>query len=63
MTNKNQKLKQLENGKFLLKASLPNTEQLRWWLLGFGDRVEVLKPKSLRKEFITTVKGLSKIYN
>lgn len=58
-----QALIQLENGKFLLKASLANTEQLRWWLLGFGDRVEVLKPKSLRDEFKKTAKGLSKIYN
>ena len=61
--SKNQKLNQLESGKFLLKASLANTEQLRWWLLGFGNRVEVLKPKSLRNEFSEIAKGLSKIYN
>jgi len=60
--SKNQKLNQLESGKFLLKASLANTEQLRWWLLGFGNRVEVLKPKSLRNEFTEIAKGLSKIY-
>ena len=59
---KNQQLTQLDNGKFLLKASLANTEQLRWWLLGFGNRVEVLKPKSLRNEFAEITKGLSKIY-
>jgi len=61
--SKNQQLVKLENGKFLLKALLANTEQLRWWLLGFGDRVEVIKPKSLRKEFAEIAKGLSKTYN
>ena len=60
--SKNQQLIQLKSGKFLLKASLANTEQLRWWLLGFGNRVEVLKPKSLRNEFAEIAKGLSKIY-
>jgi len=32
-----------------LKATVINTPQLRWWLLGFGEGVEVLRPKSLRQ--------------
>ncbi|ADU65159.1 transcriptional factor [Desulfurispirillum indicum S5] len=36
---------------FLLKARVLDTRQLRWWLLGFADQVEVLAPKSLRQEF------------
>ena len=31
-------------------ATVENDEQLWWWLLGFGSRVEVKKPKSLRDE-------------
>jgi predicted DNA-binding transcriptional regulator YafY len=27
-----------------------NTEQLRWWLLGFGGKVEVLSPEGLRAD-------------
>jgi len=27
------------------------TEELRWWLLIFGNGVEVLTPKPLRSEF------------
>ena len=33
----------------IIKATLPDTSQLRWWLLGFGSGVEVLGPSSLEK--------------
>ena len=36
--------------------------QLRWWLLGFGEYVEVIKPKALRDEFVETSQRLSEIY-
>ena len=29
-------------------ATVANTLQLKWWLLGFGERAEVLAPESLR---------------
>src|SRR5690606_41541504 len=29
----------------VLRATVPNTSELRWWLLGFGDRVEVREPQ------------------
>jgi len=31
-------------------ATVVNNPQLRWWLLGFGDGVEVLAPAALRQE-------------
>jgi predicted DNA-binding transcriptional regulator YafY len=31
-------------------ATIVNTEQLRWWLLGFGGKVEVLSPEGLRAD-------------
>ncbi|NYE60728.1 putative DNA-binding transcriptional regulator YafY [Duganella sp. 1224] len=33
-----------------LQASVPNTRELHWWLLGLGDGVEVLEPPELRAE-------------
>lgn len=33
-----------------VRATVRNTAQLRWWLLGFGDAVEVLRPSPLREE-------------
>lgn len=46
-----------------IQATVPNTAQLRWWLLGFGNQVEVLAPVSLREEFINTSQSLHGIYH
>ena len=57
-----QKLVQTKEGKYLLKAKLADTSQLRWWLLGFGDQVEIIKPSKLREEFINKFNNLQNIY-
>ena len=51
------------NGKLLLEATVRLTDQLRWWILGFADDVEVLEPNSLRKEIIKNVKNMNRIYS
>ena len=61
--SKDQNLTELKDGSYLLKAKLPDTSQLRWWLLGFGSGVEVIKPLSLRKEFKEITNNLGNIYN
>ena len=45
---KDQDLKKLSDGRYRLKAKLADTSQVRWWLLGFGGQIEVVKPKSQR---------------
>ncbi|MBK9039215.1 MAG: WYL domain-containing protein [Bdellovibrionales bacterium] len=35
---------------FRLTATVNDTAQLRWWLLSFGSKVEVLEPEGLREE-------------
>ena len=57
-----QKLTDLGKGKLKLKATVQDTSQLRWWLLGFGSQVEIVKPKRLRQEFIQTAKSFAKVY-
>lgn len=39
----------LGEGRTRLRASVVDTPQLLWWLLGFGDGVEVVRPESLRR--------------
>jgi len=43
----------IEHGddRMLVTATVQDTSELRWWLLGFGDGVEIVAPKSLRREF------------
>lgn len=46
----------------LLEATVGDSAELRWWLLGFGDGVEVLAPKKLRQEFRATAQSLATRY-
>ncbi len=46
-----------------VKATVPDTAQLRWWLSGFGGQLEVLEPAALRDEFVNTAQLLHSIYS
>jgi predicted DNA-binding transcriptional regulator YafY len=39
-----------QQGWVRISASVADTAQLRWWLMGFGSAVEVLSPKKLRSD-------------
>ncbi len=45
-----------------IKATVTDNDQLRWWLQGFSNDVEVLKPESLREEFAIKAKALALMY-
>jgi predicted DNA-binding transcriptional regulator YafY len=51
-----------EDGSLHLAATVPNTRALVWWLLGFGDGVEVLEPAALREEMAATVGRMAAVY-
>lgn len=43
-------------------ATVPDTPQLRWWILGFGDCAEVLEPMSLRHDLSQMVTRMEARY-
>lgn len=45
-----QRLSRREDGAAEVRATVRDTLQLRWWLLGLGSNVEVLGPEALRAE-------------
>jgi predicted DNA-binding transcriptional regulator YafY len=47
---------------FILTATVKNTQQLRWWLMGLGLGVEVLEPQNLRKELADSYFQLNQRY-
>lgn len=51
-----------DQDQLLLKATVKNTNELRWWLLGFGDQVEVVEPETLRNEFKEIALNMGKRY-
>jgi len=58
-----QELKQVDKDSVLLTATVPDSSEIRWWLLGFGDQVEVLEPKKLRNEFAKIAENLHGHYS
>lgn len=58
-----QSISEESDGRVLVEADVLDTQQLRWWLLSFGQQVEVVSPESLRAEFALTVRNMSRHYN
>lgn len=57
-----QVLRPQNEGYTKLIATVPSTPQLMWWLLGFGDAVEVLAPAKLRSAIASTALAMSRAY-
>lgn len=42
---------------------MESDETLRWWLLGFGSRVEVIEPKTLRDDLYAELAAATQRYD
>ena len=50
------------DGSIIMTLSVTNTVELYSWILGWGEKVEVLEPEELRKEVLQTAKAMVKVY-
>ena len=50
------------SGWVTIKATVSSSAQLRWWLLGFGEGVEVVAPVGLRRTIAAQLEAASKQY-
>ncbi len=61
--SRDQVIRPIDNGtRVEVRAIVELDETLKWWLLAFGDMVEVVKPKSLRDEFAHQIQNLATLY-
>lgn len=58
----NQRICSVGTDKFELTATVTDTLQLRWWLRGFGERVEVIEPAKLRNDFVELAAQMAAMY-
>jgi len=58
-----QTIAEQKDGRMLVTTTVQDTSELRWWLLGFGDQVEVLKPVGLRNHFTEIASNMAKAYS
>ena len=59
---KDQREERTAEGQVRITATVANTERLRWWLLSYGDRIEVLGPQNLRAEMGQMIQSMSARY-
>jgi predicted DNA-binding transcriptional regulator YafY len=52
----------LNDGRVEITASAVDTLQLRWWLNGFGEVVEVMEPLELRKAMADQARAVARMY-
>lgn len=50
------------DGFLMVTATVAETPQLTWWVLGLGEGVEVLEPTTLRKEIASTTRAMANNY-
>ena len=60
--SKDQTVEPFDDARVRIRATVRDTGQLRWWLLSFGDRVEVLAPEELRAEMRETCRAMAQRY-
>ena len=57
-----QSITEISDGRLVVKATVLDTEELRWWILGFGDYVEVASPKKLRQDISRSLRAAADLY-
>jgi len=57
-----QKLEPQEDDSVIVTMRLTDTVELRAWILGWGEKVEVLEPEELRQEMIETARAILDTY-
>lgn len=57
-----QVLEKHKDGSMIMTLKITDTVELYSWILGWGDRVEVLEPEELRQDIIETAKAMLDVY-
>lgn len=61
--SEDQEMVNAPDGRVQLSATVTNTKELSWWLMGFGAHVEILEPPSLRQEMAQAVMDMYERYH
>ena len=57
-----QVLEKQKDGSMIMTLRVTDTVDLYSWILGWGEKIEVLEPPELRKEVMRTAEKMLKIY-
>ena len=61
--SEDQQLEIQKDGRTYVCATVSDSIEFRWWLLGFGEKLEVLEPIEIRQWIIQTVAHMQALYS
>ena len=61
--HRTQRLEWLDDGSLRFHVRVSGLNEIVWWILGYGDQVEILRPAKLRKLVAQRVRNLSELYS
>ena len=56
-----QKVTHNSDGSATIEFRVDGLREIAWWILGYGDQVQVLAPKALRNNVLETAKNMIKL--
>lgn len=57
-----QKTRTLSDGRLEFRVKISGLGEIVWWILGYGDQAEVVRPKELRRLLAKKIDAMSKVY-
>jgi predicted DNA-binding transcriptional regulator YafY len=60
--HKTQKIKPQNDGSVIFEARVAGTDEIKYWLMSWGGKAEVLSPASLREEMIAEAQNMLRCY-
>ncbi len=56
-----QKVTHNSDGSVTMEFRVDGLGEITWWILGYGDQVQVLRPKRLRQKIVETARNMAKL--
>jgi predicted DNA-binding transcriptional regulator YafY len=60
--HESQKIHQHDDGSIIFEAQVAGTDEIRFWIMTWGSKAEVLEPESLREEIRAEAERMAKRY-
>lgn len=56
-----QQVRLCEDGSAIVEFRIDGLNEISWWLLGYGDQVQIMAPNALRKKIVETAKNIVRV--
>ena len=61
--HESQEINQQDDGSIIFEAEVAGTDEVKFWIMNWGSKAEVLEPVSLREEILVEARMMLEMYN